>query len=195
MPSTVKLLFIAGSVRQGSYNKRLAMLAAEIAEANGLNSHFADLRDFPLPLYDGDLEKVSGPPDNAHRLKAIFSAHHGIFIAAPEYNASITPLLKNALDWVSRVRVETEAPLQVYRTRPFALGSASPGGFGGMRGLIVLRQTLTLGLGAVVLPEQISVPRANEAFDQRGHLQDKGQQELLKAMLQKLANAARVMKV
>jgi NAD(P)H-dependent FMN reductase len=194
MRSTVKLLFIAGSVREGSFNSRLAQLAADIAEVNGLAAQFTDLRAYALPLYDGDLEKASGPPENALRLKDLFSAHHGIFIAAPEYNASITPLLKNSLDWISRVRVESEAPLQVYRTRPFALGSASPGGFGGMRGLIVLRQTLTLGLGAVVLPEQLSVPRANAAFDERGHLKDKGQQELLKAMIQKLASAARVMK-
>lgn len=191
-PST-KLLFLAGSARQGSYNKRLARLGAMIAEANGIASTFADLGDYPMPLYDGDLEASDGPPENARKLKALMGLHTGIFIASPEYNASITPLLKNTLDWISRVRSEDEAPLEVFKTRVFALGSASPGGMGGLRSLTTARQVLELGLGALVLPEQFAVPRASDAFDDHGHLKNKDSQEQLKALIQKLARAAHVL--
>lgn len=188
-----KLLFLSGSTREASHNKRLARLGAEIAQANGIASSFLDLWDYPMPLYDGDLEAREGPPGQAQRLKSAFAQHDGIFIAAPEYNAGVTPLLKNALDWVSRIRVENEAPLQVFRTRVFALGSASPGGFGGARGLLMLRQVLAVGTGALVIPEQISIPRADSAFDSNGHLADKGQQEGFKALIQRLAVVATAM--
>jgi chromate reductase len=193
MPSSSKLLFLAGSAREGSLNKRLARLAAQIAEANGLAATLVDLGDYPMPLYDGDLETRDGPPLNARKLKALMQVHPGVFIASPEYNASVTPLLKNTLDWISRVRDANEAPLQVFKTRVFAIGAASPGGFGGMRSLITLRQILSLGLGALVLPEQVVVPRAADAFDEKGHLKDKGQLQLLKTVIEKLARAARVL--
>jgi chromate reductase len=98
MPHGTRLLFIAGSAREGSLNKRLARLAAQVAEANGIPSTFADLADYPMPLYDGDLETREGAPENAKKLKALMRVHPGVFIATPEYNASITPLLKNTLD-------------------------------------------------------------------------------------------------
>jgi len=188
-----KLLFVAGSSREASYNKRLARLGAMIAEANGISCTFADLGDYPMPLYNGDLEASDGPPDNARKLKALMGLYTGVFIAAPEYNASITPLLKNTLDWMSRVREGDEPPLEVFKTRVFAIGSASPGGMGGLRGLTTLRQVLELGLGALVLPEQFAVPRANEAFDDNGHLKNKDSQEQFKALIQKLARAAHVL--
>lgn len=193
MSTHARLLFLAGSAREASLNKRLARLGHEIADANGIPSAFADLGDYPLPIYDGDLEATEGAPANAVKLKALMRLHAGIFIVAPEYNASVTPLLKNALDWVSRIREDNEAPLEVYRTRVFALGSASPGGFGGMRGLIALRQVLEIGLGALVLPNQLAVPKAAEAFDDQGHLKDKGQQEALKDLIQRLARASQVL--
>lgn len=155
---------------------------------------FADLGDYPMPLYDGDLEAGDGVPENAKKLHALFSAHAGIFIASPEYNAGVTPLLKNVLDWVSRVRIEDEAPLQVYKTRVFMLAAASPGGFGGIRGLIPLRQTLSIGLGALVLPDQFAVANAGSAFDADGKLTDVAQLERLKVMVQKLSRAARALK-
>lgn len=192
MPQTTKLLFIAGSAREASLNKRLARLGVEIAHANGIAATFADLGDYPMPIYDGDLEARDGPPDNARKLKALFEVHGGIFIAAPEYNASLAPLLKNALDWISRIRDETAPP--VYKSRVFAIGSASPGAFGGMRGLIALRQTLELGLGALVLPDQIVVARAADAFADSGHLKDKALTELYKDAIHKLARAARIMR-
>ena len=132
MTAAARLLFFAGSARAGSHNKKLARLGTMIAEANGIPATFLDLADYPMPIYHGDLEAAEGPPENAKKLKAVMEAHSGIFIASPEYNASITPLLKNTLDWVSHVRPEGEAPLQVYKTRVFALGSASPGGMGGL---------------------------------------------------------------
>ncbi len=191
MTNSAKLLFFAGSARAGSHNKKLARLGTMIAEANGIPATFLDLADYPMPIYHGDLEAAEGIPENAQKLKAVMEAHTGIFIASPEYNASITPLLKNALDWVSRP--QDGVPTQVYKTRVFALGSASPGGMGGLRALNTVRTVLTLGLGALVLPEQFAVPRAREAFGEDGHLTNKDAQENFKALIQKLARAAHVL--
>jgi NAD(P)H-dependent FMN reductase len=191
--SSTKLLFFAGSARDASYNKRLARLGAEIAEANGLAATFADLGDYPMPLYDADLQALEGIPENARKFEALMKVHSGIFIACPEYNASITPLLKNTLDWVSRIRNDGEEPLAVYKTRVFALGSASPGGMGGLRGVNTVRTTLELGLGALVLPDQFAVPKAAEAFEDNGHLKSKDSQESFKRLIQKLARAAHVL--
>ena len=188
-----RLLFIAGSAREKSWNKRLARLGATIAEANGIASAFADLGDYPMPIYCGDIETKDGPPDNARKLKALMKVHSGIFIASPEYNASFSPLLKNAIDWVSHTRDEGEPALEVFKTRVFALGSASPGGMGGLRGLSQLRLVLELGLNALVLPDQFAVPRAVEAFDEHNHLKNKEAQENFKALIQKLARAAHVL--
>lgn len=195
MPHTTKLLFIAGSAREASLNKKLARLAAEIAHANGLPTTFADLGDYPMPIYDGDAEAASGPPENARKLKALLMVHKGAFIACPEYNAGMTPLLKNALDWISRIKDEGEPPLHVFKTRVFALGAASPGALGGARGLIATRQVMELGLGALVLPDQILLPRAGEAFEANGHLKDKALQATLKGVIERLARAARLLGV
>jgi chromate reductase len=191
--SDPRLLFFSGSARENSHNKRLARLGAAISEANSIPSTFVDLADYPMPIYDGDLEAKSGPPENARKLKNLMRAHTGIFITSPEYNASFSPLLKNAIDWVSHTRDEGETPLEVFRTRVFALGSASPGGMGGLRGLSQLRLVFELGLGALVLPDQFALPRAADAFDEHGHLKNKDQQEQLKIVIQKLARAARVL--
>ena len=191
--SEPRLLFIAGSAREKSWNKRLARLGATIAEANGIASAFADLGDYPMPIYCGDIETKDGSPDNAHKLKALMKVHSGIFIASPEYNASFSPLLKNAIDWVSHTRDEGEQPLEVFKTRVFALGSASPGGMGGLRGLSQLRLVFELGLNALVLPDQFAVPRAADAFDEHNHLKNKEAQENFKTLIQKLARAAHVL--
>ena len=188
-----RLLFIAGSSREKSFNKRLAKLGERIADANGIAGTFADLGDYPMPIYNGDIEVSEGSPDNARKLKALMKVHSGIFIASPEYNASFSPLLKNAIDWVSHTKDEGEAPLEVFKTRVFALGAASPGGMGGLRGLSQLRLVLELGLGALVLPDQFAVPRAVEAFDENGHLKNKDNQETFKQLIQKLARAAHVL--
>jgi NAD(P)H-dependent FMN reductase len=194
MPTTTtKILFVSGSTRNGSHNKRLARLGHSIADANGIPSTFADLGDYAMPIYDGDLEAAEGPPENARKLKALMGLHTGVFIVSPEYNASMSPLLKNALDWMSRLRDDGEAPNTVFKTRVFALGAASPGGMGGLRGLVAVRNVLEMGLGALVLPEQFALPRAHEAYDDHGHLKDKEAQNRFKGLIQSLARAAHVM--
>ncbi|MDX2290085.1 MAG: NAD(P)H-dependent oxidoreductase [Hyphomicrobiaceae bacterium] len=186
-------MFIAGSARAASHNKRLARLGAAIANANDIPATFADLGDYPMPLYDGDLETAEGPPDNARKLKALMELHVGVLICCPEYNSSITPLLKNTLDWVSRVRDEGEATNHVFKTRVFALASASPGGMGGLRGLVAVRTVLEIGLGALVLPEQFALPRAADAYDDGETLKDKQAQSRFEEQIQKLARASRVL--
>jgi NAD(P)H-dependent FMN reductase len=148
------------------------------------------LADYELPLYNGDLEKEQGVPENAKKLKGMMLAHQGIYIASPEYNASIPPLLKNAIDWVSRAKEPAGNP---YQQCVFALGATSNGRFGGYRGLYHLRQSLELGLGTLVIPEQVAISQAESAFDERGALKDEGNQKLLQAQLEKLIAAAGVL--
>ena len=186
-----KVLVFAGSIRTGSFNGRLAALAAkEIARAEAEVTRIS-LLDYSLPLYDGDVEARSGPPENAVNLKRTFCAHDGVFIASPEYNASLTPLLKNALDWISRVREHREPPLAAYRSRVFALGAASNGTHGGMRSLMALRQVLELGCGALVIPEQIAVREASQAFDENDDLRDERSVVLLRTVARRLVEVAR----
>jgi NAD(P)H-dependent FMN reductase len=128
-----------------------------------------DLRDYPLPIFDEDLERT-GTPENARRLKELFVGHDGLLIASPEYNSSITAVLKNTIDWVSRP-VQGEPPLVAYRGKVASLMSASPGALGGLRGLVLLRSILG-NIGVIVLPDQIAVPKAYDAFDPDGQLTD-----------------------
>ncbi len=187
----MRLLFFAGSARQASFNKKLALLGRHIAEANGIEAVFVDLKDYPMPIYNGDLEAAEGPPERARAFKALLGEYQGVFIASPEYNSSVTPLLKNTLDWVTRVRAKGETGLEVFKSRVFAISSASPGYYGGMRSLLNLRQILAVGIGALVIPEQLALPRAMDAFEADGSLKDKSQQELLKGVVEALAVAAR----
>ena len=187
-----KILVFAGSIRVGSFNARLAALAAKhlaLAEADVTR---ISLADYPMPLYDGNAEAADGPPDNALKLKRLMCMQHGIFIASPEYNASITPLLKNTLDWVSRVREGKEPPLAAYKNRVFAIGAASNGTYGGMRSLMALRHVLELGCGALVIPEQIAVRDAASAFDDTDNLKDERSARLLAAAMDRLIHMARV---
>jgi chromate reductase len=187
----MRLLFFAGSTREGSFNRRLAALAHHIAEANGIDAVLVDLKDYPMPIYNGDLEAKEGPPERARAFKALLTEYQGVFIASPEYNSSVTPLLKNTLDWVARVKAKGESGLEVYKTRVFAISGASPGYYGAMRSLLHLRQILEVGIGATVIPQQIAVPRAMDAFEADGSLKDKGQQDLCKSVVEALAIAAR----
>lgn len=187
----MRLLFFAGSTREGSYNKRLARFAQHIAQANGVEGVFVDLRDYAMPLYSGDLEAEQGPPVAAREFKALLGEYQGIFVASPEYNSSITPLLKNTLDWVTRVRGKGESGLEVYKSRVFAISGASPGYYGAMRSLLHLRQILEVGIGATVIPQQMALPRAGDAFADDGSLKDKAQQGLIKDVVEALAIAAR----
>jgi chromate reductase, NAD(P)H dehydrogenase (quinone) len=185
-----RLLFFAGSARQASFNKRLAKLGSEIAAANGIDATFLDLGHYPLPVYDGDLEAGQGVPENAEKLFDIFRSHHGVMVMAPEYNASITPLLKNSLDWISRVRKDDASAQSAFKDKVFALAAASPGGTGGMRGLFMVRHLLQYGLGAFVLADQFLLPRAAKGFDDDGHLADKDAQDRFKALISGLAHAS-----
>ena len=192
---TMRLLFFAGSTREGSFNKKLAALAHHIAEANGIEAVLVDLKDYPMPLYNGDLEAKEGPPERARAFKALLGEYQGVFIASPEYNSSVTPLLKNTLDWVTRVRAKGETGLEVFKSRVFAISGASPGYYGAMRSLLHLRQILEVGIGATVIPQQIAVPRAMDAFEADGSLKDKAQQNLCKNVVEALAVAARRVRV
>jgi len=186
-----KILVFAGSIRSGSYNARLAARAAHELVLAEADVTLISLVDYPMPLYDGNLEAASAPPENAHKLKRLMCGHHGVFIASPEYNASITPLLKNTLDWVSRVRDAKEPPLAAYKNRVFALGAASNGTYGGMRSLMALRQVLELGCGALVIPEQVAVREAASAFDETDGLRDERAAGLLKTVVNRLVDMAR----
>jgi NAD(P)H-dependent FMN reductase len=167
-------LAIAGSARRESYNKKLLEIAAAGARKAGGQVTVADLRDYPLPLFDQDLEAESGLPENGRRLKDLMLAHQGFLIAAPEYNSSITPLLKNTIDWASRP-APGEAPLACFTGKVAVVLSASPGSLGGLRGLVHLRAILG-NIGTLVLPATISIPRAMDAFAPDGSLIDPGKQ-------------------
>jgi chromate reductase len=186
-----KILVFAGSIRTGSHNARLAALAAKELALIGADVTRISLEDYPMPIYDGDNEAGTGVPSNARNLKLMLAAHRGVFIASPEYNASVTPLLKNSIDWVSRVRERGEEPYAVFRDRAFALGSASDEPYGGLRALMALRQILEQGCGALVIPEQVTVFKASEAFDEMDNLREEQAAGLLKRVLQRLTDAAR----
>jgi len=189
--SLPKVLVFAGSIRTGSHNARLAALATKELMLAGAEVTRISLADYPMSLYDGDLEANSGAPENAVKLKRLMATQQGVFIASPEYNASVTPLLKNTIDWVSRVRERGEPPLAVYKSRVFAIGGASDGALGAMRSLMALRQVLELGCGALVIPDQIAVMRASEAFDEMDNLKDERAANLLKRIAQRLTDMAR----
>jgi chromate reductase len=190
MPDSVRLLFFAGSIRQASYNRKLAHCAHKAALAKGYTADLIELSDYAMPIYNGDAEASDGPPENALKLAELMRSYQGIFIASPEYNASVTPLLKNTLDWVSRVRDPADSSFSVYRSRVFALGAASPGQFGGMRSLLAMRQVLAVGLGALVLGDQIAVLNAATAFDKDGSLINERSRSILDNLLTRLADTA-----
>ena len=185
--NTPKILVFAGSTRTGSYNKRLAHVAADAARTAGAEVTFLDLRDLPLPLFDEDFETEHGLPDNAKKLKALFRDHDGFIIAAPEYNSSITAVLKNAIDWASRSETDDEPALSAYRGKTAALLSASPGALGGMRGLVHLRAILG-NIGVIVLPDQVALPKAYEAFDAAGQLREERPAKQVAALVQSLVH-------
>jgi NAD(P)H-dependent FMN reductase len=175
-----RILAFAGSLRQGSYNKKLVRIAAEGARAAGAEVTVADLRDFPMPVYDEDLEKAHGLPEMVVKWKQLLADHSGFLIAAPEYNSSITAVLKNVIDWASRP-VPNEPPLAAFRGKSAALMSASPGQLGGLRGLVTVRSILG-NIGVLVLPDQLAIARAFEAFNEDGSLKDGKQHEAIQGL-------------
>jgi NAD(P)H-dependent FMN reductase len=192
MPSP-KILVIPGSTRVGSHNVKLAALAVKELSLNDVEVTRISLADYELPLYEAGLEMKGGPPANALRLKQMIMAHKGVFIATPEYSASIPPMLKNAIDWVSRVRERGDPTYAAFKGRVFAISAASPGALGGVRSLIALRQILELGCGALVIPEQVTIANADHAFDTMDNLADTGTANLLRAQLDRLVEMARLL--
>jgi NAD(P)H-dependent FMN reductase len=185
MAAPVRILAFAGSLRKDSYNKKLVAIAAEGARTAGAEVTRLDLRDYPLPVFDEDQEREHGVPDNGVKLKTLFKETDGFLLSAPEYNSSVTAALKNAIDWVSRP-YQNEPPLAGFRGKVATLMAASPGGLGGLRGLVHVRAILG-NIGVVVLPEQIAVARAFEAFNEDGSLKDPKQQEGIKGLGRTLA--------
>lgn len=181
-----KILIFAGSGREGSFNKKLAKVACALAVKAGAQATFIDLKDYPMPLYDGDLEAKEGLPVNAIKLKELFVAHQALLIACPEYNSSITALLKNTIDWVSRQGKDAQ-PLLPYKNKVAALVSASPGALGGLRGLVHVRAILG-NIGVLVIPTQLAVSKAAEAFNPDGTLKDPTQHSSLEKLVQELVS-------
>lgn len=183
-----KILVIPGSLRVGSNNVRLAALSAKELTLADAEVTRISLEDYPLPLFDGSAAISS--PAAAVQLKRMLAAHQGVFISTPEYTASVPPLVKNAIDWVSRVREHGEDAHAVFKDRVFAIASASRGDNGGLRGLMALRQILELGCGALVIPEQVAVPHADEAFDEMDNLKDENLAEALKTLARRMVALA-----
>ena len=185
MSLSPKILAFAGSTRRESYNKKLVQIAAHGAKEAGAEVTIVDLKDYPLPLFDEDLEAASGLPETALKLKKLFLDHHGLLISSPEYNSSLTAVLKNTLDWVSRP-APGESSLAAFHGKVASIISASPGALGGLRGFVHLRAILG-NIGVIVLPEQVAVPKAYEAFAGDGSLKDAKQQASVQNVGKKLA--------
>ena len=185
----VRILAFAGSARRESFNVRLATAAAAAARAAGAEVTLLDMREYAMPLFDQDLEAESGMPERAAAFKQQLVDHAGWLIACPEYNSAITPLLKNAIDWASR-KTGDEPPLAAFRGKTCALLSASPGALGGLRGLGGVRSILS-SIGVLVLPDQLAVPAAHEAFDVEGRLIDARRQQALEGVAGALVEVTR----
>jgi len=185
--STPRILAFGGSLRRDSFNQKIAALAAEGAREAGAEVTLIKLSDFPMPVFDQDLEAASGMPAEAKKLKELFLKADGLIIASPEYNSSVTAALKNAIDWVSRTETPDEAPIRALAGKTAVLLSASPGGLGGLRGLVHLRSILG-NLGITVLPDQIAIPSAHEVIMPDGSLSDPKQAERVKKLGATLTN-------
>jgi chromate reductase len=187
--SALKILVIPGSLRTGSINARLAAVAAYQFAQAGAEVTRISLSDFPLPIYDGDLQTKSGVPKNAVNLKRMIGAHHGVLMVTPEYNSSVPPLLKNAIDWVSRVHEAHEVRGQVFRGRAFAIAAASENRLGGTRALAALRLILS-ACQAIVIPSQIALSFAGEAYDDMDRLKHPADIEALNALVRQLIDVS-----
>ena len=182
---TANILVFSGSTRSGSVNSQATAAAAKALALKGASVTRISLEDFPLPIFDQDLEAEQGIPENAVKLGRMMANHDGMVIASPEYNGSVTPLLKNALDWVSRVKEDKQGSFSPYGGKYAALMGASPGALGGLRGLEHLRVILR-NVGAEVITAQVAIGGAMQAFDDDGTLKDERQAGMLNTMCDKL---------
>lgn len=185
MGYTPKILAFAGSLREGSYNKKLVKIAAEGARGAGAEVTYLDLRDLDLPIFDEDLEKRVTLPPGGRRLKELMRANDGFLVSGPEYNSSISAALKNAIDWASRPEPD-HPPLSCFIDKVGGLMSASPGALGGIRSLVHLRAILG-HLQMLLIGEQFALPKAAEAFDEKGGLKDEKQRRIVEGIGEKVA--------
>ena len=193
--SPVRVLVVSGSARPGSFNRRLADVAAGLAVAGGAEVTQTDLRALALPLYDAEIE-AAGVPAGALELRRLFATHDAVIIASPEYNGFPTPLLINALDWTSRVPALGDLPSGLVAMGGTVAGvvSASPGALGGLRSLLFVRQFLQLALGLLVVPEQFALGQANKAFDDSGQLIDTKQLQSVQRVVSSVLRTAGALK-
>jgi chromate reductase len=187
--AALKILVIPGSLRTGSLNAKLAAVAAHRLAQAGTDVTKISLGDFPLPIYDGDLQTKSGVPKNAIDLKRLIGTHHGVLIVTPEYNASVPPLVKNTIDWVSRVADPQESRGQVFRGRAFAIAAASHSRLGGARSLAALRLILS-ACQALVIPNQLALAFADEAYDDMDRLKHPPDIEALSSLVRQLIDVS-----
>ena len=187
---TARILVFAGSIRTGAYSGPTADAAQRELALQGAEVTRISLADYPLPIMDQDLEKEKGIPENAMRLGRQIAAHDGFLIASPEYNSSIPPLLKNAIDWVSRIRKDGGAPFHPYAGKVAALCSSSNGNFAGARGLYHLRSVL-MNCQVEIITPQCSVPRAQDAFDENGEFKDEQLRHRMELVARTLIERAR----
>lgn len=185
---TTRLLVIPGSTRTDAWSKKLARAAAALAAKNGIESTVVDLRDYAMPLYDGDLEAATGLPEGAVRLREVVKQHQALLFATPEYNASLPAVLKNALDWLSRPSAK-EPGVSPWKGKVAGLLSSSPGALGGLRALVHLRQVL-MNLGVLVVTEQFALGSAAAAFAPDGGLADAKTQSTVLALAQRVVQVA-----
>ncbi|HWL53568.1 MAG TPA: NAD(P)H-dependent oxidoreductase [Chthoniobacteraceae bacterium] len=191
---TPRILAFAASLRTGSYNKRLVRVAAEAVRVAGAVVTLVELNDYPMPIFNEDDESAHGLPETAKALKKLFVEHDGFLLASPEYNSSFTPLFKNTIDWVSRTEAPHEPALVAFSGKTAALLSASPGGLGGIRGLVHVRSILS-NIGVVVLPKQVSIPDASDAFNLDGALTDASKQQSVEGLARQFVELTRKLAV
>ena len=190
--AALKILVIPGSLRSGSHNVKLAAVAAyEFARADAEVTRIS-LGDFPLPIYDGDLQARSGVPKNAVNLKRMIASHHGVLLVTPEYNSSVPPLVKNAIDWITRVQDANESRGQVFREKPFAIAAASESRLGGSRALSALRLILS-ACQAIVIPNQFALSFADQAYDDMDRLKNPSDIEAMRALVRQLIEVSQRM--
>ncbi len=183
-----KILAFAGSLRKGSWNKKLVRIAAQGAREAGAEVTMLEIEEYPLPLYDGDVEAASGLPENVVKLKDLFKAHQGFLISSPEYNAGMPGVLKNLTDWLSRPR-EGEKLFEIFANKPAAAMAASTGALGGNRMLSGLRAHM-LHIQMLVIPQTFGLAKAADAFDEAGLLQDAKVSEIVKDLGKRVAELA-----
>jgi chromate reductase len=188
----LNVVCICGSLRKGSYNRMVMNALPALAPPNLKLAEAPPFAEFPL--YNADMQEASGVPAAVQKLADAIRAADGVIFNSPEYNYSMPGGLKNAIDWVSRVRDHGEPTYSAFKGRVFAIGAAANSGNGGLRSLMALRQILELGCGALVIPEQIAVPRAEQAFDDRDNLKDESLMAALKAMARRLIELASLMR-